>query len=405
MMGFSKVTKPDFAFPKTAAEEAYKDLNAADNKHDAHAALNALIRIAVAQNLIERDSLQSVIRLVDETSRKYNDDQLSGLFHALLADLYYSYYESRMWYFDRREIPLEPYPDDMSEWSGLQFKKIIKEEASASFSGKCGEDLGKLYLKDYEDLLTIGDLTTTYYPTLLDFCYSNAKDIANFDEGFCNEVTKTAYEGSLPGSPQNVLWVWSYETMKIKSSGIRFDTLYDMANAYSSNKYAGMIIQYLASFVDKDDMTESRKYINLATNFINTFPESPFKNSIKDYIEQLKTPRTKITTISYCSPGNAFDVKVTAYNADKFDLNIYFTGSSPMNEWGSKLYDSLLKKKPEKKITLKFNDELPFKCDTTLSLSLDKPGYYYIAPVFGKKNHTDIQSKQREMHTSIPVSR
>lgn len=402
MMGFSKVTKPDFAFPKTVAEEAYKDLNAADNKHDAHAALNALIRIAVAQNLIERDSLQSVIRLVYETSRKYNDDPLSGLYHALLADLYYSYYESRMWYFDRRETPLEPYPDNMSEWSGQQFKKIIKEEASASFSGKCGEDLGKLYLKDYEDLFTIGELTTTYYPTLLDFCYSNATEIANFDVEFCNEITKTAYESSLPGSPQNVLWVWSYEIMKIKSSGrnIGFDTLYDMANAYSSNKYAGMIIQYLASFVVKDDMTESRKYINLATNFINTFPESPFKNSIKDYIEQLKTPRTKITTISYCSPGNAFDVKVTAYNADKFDLNIYFTGSTPMNEWGSKLYDSLLKKKPENKITLKFNDELPFKRDTTLSLSLDKPGYYYIAPVFGKKN---IQTYRVNSVRCIPV--
>lgn len=379
-MGFSKVTKPDFAFPKTVAKEAYKDLSNANEKHDAHAALYALIRIAVAQNLIERDSIQGVIRLVDQTSMRYNEDKLYGMFHALLADLYSSYYESERWNFDRRETPLEPYPDDMSEWSGKQFQKKIKDEASLSFSGKCGEELGKLYLKDYEDLLTTGKLTTTYYPTLLDFCYSNAIDVANFDYEFCSSVRKIAYEGSLPGSPQNVLWMWEYELM-----GIRIDTLFEKAEAYSTNKYAGMIILNLASIVDNDNMTESRKYITLAQNFISTFPESPFKNSIEDRIELLKNPRSKVTTISHCSPGNPFDVKVTAYNAKNIDLNIYFIGSSPMIEWGSKLYDSLLKKKPEKKISLKFDDELPFKNDTTLSLSLDKPGYYYIIPVFGNR--------------------
>lgn len=378
MMGFSKVTKPDFAFPKTVTEEAYKDLSAANSKHDAHSALNALIRISVAQNLIDRDSMQSAIQLVDETSMKYNDDKLYGLFHALLADLYYSYYERRRWYFDSREIPLEPYPDDISEWSGKQFQKKIKDEASLSFSGKCGEELGKLYLKDYEDLITTGELTTTYYPTLLDFCYSNAIDVANFDYEFCSSVRKIAYEGSLPGSPQNVLWMWEYELM-----GIQIDTLFEKAKAYSTNKYAGMIILNLASIVDNDNMTESRKYITLAQNFISTFPESPFKNSIEDRIEQLKNPRLKVTTISHCSPGNPFDVKVTAYNAKKIDLNIYYIGSSPMKGWGSKLYDSLLKKKPEKIISLKFDDRPPFKNDTTLSLSLDKPGYYYIIPVFG----------------------
>ncbi len=397
MMGFSKVTKPDFAFPKTVANDAYADLKKANASHDAHAALNALIRITVAEDLIDNSTLQATIRLVEQTSQNFKDDKLYGLFPALISKLYSIYYARDSWTYNRRETPLEPYPSDISEWSGKQFEKRIAEAIRESISGRCAKELGKLPIQDYTDLITTGQLTTTYYPTLLDFCYVNALEDVNSNSDLCKSIRLQAFRESPAGSAPNVLWMWEIESNNEDND---FDSVYEKAKEYSGNKYAGMIFADRMDLVERDNNEEKRKYIELAEEYIRKFNDSPFKDVIKDCIESLKTPQVMVEMTNHCSPGHSFDVRLTSFNAENIALNVYYSGAEQMNVRNAKLYDTLLARKPEKTVTLKFNEAVPFRSDTIISLTLDKTGYYYVMPVFGNKN---INTYQVNTVRCIPV--
>ncbi len=403
-MGFSKVTKPDFAFPKTVAKNAYADLRKADASHDAHAALNALIRITVAEDLIDQDSLASVIKLVEQTAMKYQDDKLYGLFPALTARLYATYYNRNRWQFDQRQTPLEPYPADISEWSGKQFQEKIIDILRKGASTKNDLHLKQLAVEDYTDLITIGELTTTYYPTLFDFYVANAVEAANFDQIFCGammigasmEHGRSSDGETLPESAPMVMWMWR----AMSSIPGNFDDMCEKMDMFTDNKYAGIIIAELSKYLSNEDIEGVRKYTTLASDFIKKYGDSPFKNVINEHIQNLTSSKVNIEMVNLCSPGNAFDVKLHTLNAKDIKLNVYYAGDKPLKIQYGKLYSSLMAKTPEKTIRLKFNETVPFKSDTTLSLTLDKTGYYYVVPVFGTKK---VDAYQVNMVRSIPV--
>ncbi len=404
IMGFPKVTKPDFAFPATVAKDAYADLKKANALNDAHAALNALIRVTVAENLIDEDSLASAIKLVEQTALKYQDDKLYGLFPALTANLYATYYNRNRWIFDRRQTPLEPYPTDISEWSGKQFQTKIVDILKEGISEKNDRDLKQLSVKDYTDLIAIGELTTTYYPTLFDFYVANAVEVANFDEeyresimiGASMEHGRSTDGETIHESAPSVMWMWR----ALSSKTGNFDDIFKTVNKLKDNKYAGIVFAEVPKFIQNNNIEEVRKYTTLASEYIEKFSDSPFKNVIKEHIENLTSSKVYIEMVTYCSPGHAFDVKLHTLNAKDISLNVYYAGDKPINVNYRKLYSSLLAKKPVKTMSLKFNETVPFKSDTTLSLSLDKTGYYYVIPVLSNKK---VDAYLVNMVRCIPV--
>lgn len=72
--------QPDFAFPQTVDKDARKDLSAAVKSHDAHAALNALMRIYAANAIIrEQGYAQQSIELAEQTATKFAGSPLAGI--------------------------------------------------------------------------------------------------------------------------------------------------------------------------------------------------------------------------------------------------------------------------------------------------------------------------------------
>ncbi|MDE7375651.1 MAG: hypothetical protein K2N16_02250, partial [Muribaculaceae bacterium] len=203
----TKNSTPDFAFPQTVDKDARRDLNTAIKAKDAHAALNALIRVYVANEVIgEQGAAQQSIELAESTAQKFAGNPLEGMFDALMARMYNDEYAKQRWVYDEREMPLEPRPSDITEWSGKQYKHVIDSLLDRSVVTPSG--LSALRIGDYADIVEANKLTQTYYPTLFDFACSNAIVISNgIDQSplkYCQAgVTSALKRQSVPAE---VLW-------------------------------------------------------------------------------------------------------------------------------------------------------------------------------------------------------
>lgn len=134
ILSSAQMDTPDFAYPQTVAKNADKDLKTAVKNRDAHSALNALIRMYVANDMIDPDTRQKSIETATATADKFADSPLHGMFDALLARLYFDFYQDQAWTYDRRQLPLTPLPKQISEWSGDQFKNKIRQLCEESFA-------------------------------------------------------------------------------------------------------------------------------------------------------------------------------------------------------------------------------------------------------------------------------
>lgn len=58
ILSFAQMDTPDFAYPKTVAKRADSDLKEAVKNHDPHAAINALMRMYAANEIIDPETRQ-----------------------------------------------------------------------------------------------------------------------------------------------------------------------------------------------------------------------------------------------------------------------------------------------------------------------------------------------------------
>ena len=63
-------SEPDFDYPKTAAENASKDLKAALKTSDGQKAIDAIIRYSIAQGLISDENMPDIIKKIEEVYTK-----------------------------------------------------------------------------------------------------------------------------------------------------------------------------------------------------------------------------------------------------------------------------------------------------------------------------------------------
>lgn len=397
------MAEPSFAYPKTVSKDAEKQLQKALSEKDAHSALNALIKIFIAEGLIDADNIPKSINKIEEVSEKFANDSIHGLYLAFLAKAYSCMYSTDRWKFDRREIPLQPYPKDMTEWSGDQYQQKIKELCIASVSGKDGEKLRGCATDRYTDLIEIGQLEMTYYPNLLDFVYQNALELSSdLDDSaeFKEEIIDKAYTQAAAASPSQILWLSKKEANKT------FDQLQKIFDEYSDNPYAGLLFMQLYKkiasseeviLVDEDGQTQqtvkkstlNKKWLcDNGEKYIQQFPKTPFKGMINNYISQIKEPQVKYSWQSSCKPGQEVDIKISAENANKYKILIYKLTDNISPVWKTvNISSKEIKNRytPIKTFDITTNRQLPFATDTILKTTFEQTGYYVmIAEIDGQ---------------------
>lgn len=392
--------QPDFAFPATVSENADKDLQKAIDNHDSHAAINALIRYYIAQALIDTDSIPAVIKRTEQIGDIFANDNLHGLFPALLAQMYYNFYSNDQWKYDRRELPLTPMPDNITEWSGQQFKSKICSLALESVTGENALGLAKGDITRYSDIITCTKEAAVYFPTLLDFAYYNAQKLTKNCGNKADEtvVLNKALENSKKGSAPYIYWA----TVEAASSPKPSRALLDLLKQINDNQYAGYIFTQLNSnysadsysIVEEDEydpdsepstqITDNetqykREVYDLANDYLKKFPKTDFRQDILDLTKRITLPSVRANAPSLCAVDTPFDIEILNENAASLTLNIYKLKDGESNK---SIYAKTLRstRKPVVTRTIKFDGTAPFKADSIIKLSISEPGYYKIVP-------------------------
>ncbi len=365
---------PDFAYPKTVAKEADTDLIKANKDGDAHAALNALIRLTLSESMVDPAKLQQMIKESEKTAQEFSNDKLHGLFQAWIAYLYNSLYNSDRWKYNNRKLPLSPLPADLTEWSGEQFRTYISNLCKASISTS---ELKDCRLSDYTDIISCDKLSLIYYTSLQDFVYINAINIL---DGInmrpeSENIETIALESSAAGSPSNILWNWL--------SNKRYDNYEEHLKAihpYLNNEYAGLLVWKVGAFLDNNNILNVKKFIETAEGYLKKFPNTPFKNNILNEITSSKTERVRVDYPLYCAPGHTIDLKVENTNANVCKIDIFYSGEKDLTSDNRNVKRILKTMKPWQTLDVCTVTAVPFREDTILKVNIDKPGYYYILP-------------------------
>lgn len=405
---------PDFAYPQTVAKEAKSDLKKAQKDGDAHAALNALIRLYLAETIVDPQKAQEGLNTVAEATDQFANSPLQGLFYALQAKICYGIYANNRWTYDRRQLPLTPLPEDMTEWSGDQFKARINELCQKSCDNP--STLANLPTKDYPDIVTADSLTLTYYPTLLDFACANAAALCGQTGQESKPYLNIGLANAAPASPSAILWVY---TLCQSSANPRAELL-KAYQAYKNSEYSSLLLlgiyqasnddfslYYSSVYDDEEDVTDDqrqetkRQTYNLIENFISRYPEAPLRDNLLNAKAELSRTSISISYPSLVAPGKPLQVKVTNANAQHIILDVYAVSdklAKTNNYFSVKTFN---KQKPVKSFTLNDSTAIPFKNRLTFTIGLETPGYYAIVP--RSANETSASDEYVILTRCIPI--
>ena len=356
----SRVSEPDFAYPKTVLKSADSLYNVAVRNGDAIGRLEAMMQADKASALIDGDTRGASVTRALDAARSQSDRQMKALFDLYAAQLYSDYYRSEMWKFNRRELPASPRPADISEWSGEMFRTVIDSLCSCAWS-----DAGGMPLSSLTRVIEANRLTQQYFPTLRDFVASAIVSNIGVSQALRHKVEAETLASAVESSAR-----YYYLTgKKMQSEG---KNLADFARAFmnASDKYNALV---LWQFVGDTQNAEDAGYIrDVMAEAKKVAARSWAEPMVDNAIAEFNQPRLTFSRSNgYVPAGKPAEIKVSgAHNMDTLVLNVLrYTNYDSWRKAGS----SGKSVRPVSTEHISFG--LKGVGDTTLSVTLPA-GYY-----------------------------
>ncbi len=404
---------PDFAFPQTVQANAEAALKKAVASGNAPTAITALLQISTAKTKIDRGSLAEAIALADSTAALFKNSEYAPVFDLLTARLYYRYYRNNSWTFDRRELPLEPRPADVSEWSGDQFKAVIAELCARAAEGASAR-LRDVPLAKGDEFLTYDKLSAEFYPSLYDFVLEAATNLVastqNNEEGlkfFRRYATRPDTRAT------EALWAFREAQLSPDTQAALKKNI-DINNPYSSLSLkayaAGLALPTsihddtedildvdgtaLQQYTPQDKIAEIDSAVKLMREFVAKYPSLAFGEALQQQIERLCAPTVRVHSANLTAPLSELPLTVVNVNSTHYFINVFKLPAHITS--GRDLKNYLERSAPVRRIEIRSEAgaKAPFREDTTLTVTLPEPGRYVIVPKqAGKKSYDSWYSR------------
>lgn len=412
---FGQLNKPDFAYPATVSKDAKADLAKAENEGDAKACINALIRLCMADRLIDPKSIQQSIKLTEATAKKFEGSASeSGIFDCLLAKMYDDMYASDRWKYNRRQQPLTPLPEDLTEWSGEQFKNKINDLCKSALSKASA--LSVLDIADYSEIISADKLTRAYYPTMLDFVCS---EVMYIDENIEEKAVATGLEYAKEDSPAQILWL-----SKAKNPYDCPQYFLDEYEKHKSSPAASLLLgEYIETKMhssedyieeeefDADGVTVAAKSeawfplwgVPAIDEYLKANPTAYLRPWLAHLRKRMLQKSASLTMPAYCMPGDTVDVALEVVNAPSVTVSLYYI---PDADYGAIFFnnDYFKSHKPQAQKRIQVDDNAPFKKKETARFLIKKSGYYAAVPDIGEEREQQSSSGAMRCMPIYPIS-
>lgn len=412
----TKVVQPDFAYPQKVSVNAEKQLKKSLRSGNDIMALRSLIDYSLAQSNITVQNLPQILELMDKTMPELSDAGSRSLLYLLKARIYKNIYNDNKWKYNNRELPLTPLSTDYTEWSGAQFRHVISQLCDSAMIYTT--ELQQIPITEYSDIVTADKETLTYFPTLYDFvaneCICLRKDLSYFSNVFSITVLTPYRIFSLQpiyvptsAEAQKILEIYAnllrfhandpaplihtdlsridfitdgiYSTMSDNAERKKYDLQLELYRQYADSQYSGDIL--LQMDADSDNPKQTAERYGLMREFIGRFPGFSRLNCIKNELMSMSQPRVSLfSPTQFTRPTDDFKVTITSRNATSVKVNLYKIDDSDIPFYVSYSFDRKSKPTLVSTQTIKFDHNIPFKADSTVTISIPSYGYYIVMP-------------------------
>ena len=158
-------TEPKLALNRIRAIEKH-----AKAERNAPQELCCIIKRANARSFIGDSSFVTCLSEVKKFRQRTKDDVARSVATFMVGELYRAYYQRKSYTFSNRTELGDYVPEDIKEWTPRLFLNTIHDNWFAAISN---EKVKSTPSSQYEAIMSLGEDSRIYYPTLYDFFLSN----------------------------------------------------------------------------------------------------------------------------------------------------------------------------------------------------------------------------------------
>ena len=414
------VSTPDFAFPQKVTKASLSAMNTALKNGNDIEAIRSLMDYAIAQASIGNDNSKKIISKIDSVIPNLKAPESTSLVKLLKAQIYSDIYSSNKYLYDNRNLPLNPLPDDYTEWSGEQFRQVISDLCDESLRPTTA--LQKANLDKYTSIINIAHGELTYYPTLFDFVAYRTIELRTGLSEFSNSLSillmtpRTTFvlqPKYVPMSIQaeKILDTYSdllkfhanniapliiadinrlnfiennvYNSMSDAAENTYNRLLMDLYSEYKSSEYSGLILSEIR--YSDYDYSEKTYLYNLIKVFCEKFPNSNIIGCLNNILAEISKKSIEMQSSLNVSPKLDFPLVVNVENVKDLTIKVLKVDYDPFEP---SINLGKAKSHLIKTIPLSFENDIPFKAQKKCLLNLPEPGKYVVITDIDDKTNT-----------------
>ena len=348
---------PDFAFPKTVEKDALALLKKADSmpaRSAAQVRLRAVLELAAARTRIAPDSVYSIPQFIASQRNKRNrTDASDAMLTALEAHVLARIYTGNKAVYDRVSAPPEPYPADVSEWSGEQFRTRISQLYNEAVALKTDQTP----LESFADCLEYNDVALLYINTvggfirnlyLQDYIACNLGTAVCRDGAarICDGALATVKEGSYP------FFYWSVQKLSGCYGSPDFDALAALYDRYSRDEAARYVLTVMdvsrsgPSVTPDTEPASARRderYAAMLRESLASFPSWYGNGCLTNRLNILTAPGVAVAVPALVPSDTVFRVRY----GYEYGQNIRFSVHRVTSDNGNLTAEAIRKRMPE----------------------------------------------------------
>lgn len=359
MRATSVEEQPDFAFPQTVITNADSVLRFSKSPRQCMA---AVMQIATSKYIVDRDSIQTVNELLAGYSKNATDPAIKALINLYRVELLTNFYQHNRFRVNKIEAPLNPLPQNPTDWSGDQFKMVLGNLITESLD--YASRLRTIDISVYKDVIASTDNSRAFYPHLSDFVFLMAKQYASIiDDSILENKTQTNALAAQPvGTLQWAVWLEN-----------NTDLLYKEFKEHSSGLVGGYLLCRLISLpLEKSILLDSIRHYLLSEN------PNQFTQALESYYKSMTRPTASISCINTLQPNSLLKVRVESQYSSRIGVALYQV-KDPKKRKNRSSYDLSELTFIEDKELFNNNPE-QISIDSTY-FNIRVPGIYLVTPI------------------------
>lgn len=200
--------EPDFNYPRqviSAGEAVLAQSDAEDPEAAGVSRLFGTLETIIARTRIDPDSAFYMPAFISAQAAKARTADAKAMLKCLEAVTYSKIYNEDRYKYDRVDAPMFPLPDDVSKWSGEQFRHVTDSLLTEALAYTGSESLWRYY-----PCIEIDDFLRPAFPTVADFISVRSAEVYdNISLSVkARDVMTAALGRAEAGSPAYFYWKW-----------------------------------------------------------------------------------------------------------------------------------------------------------------------------------------------------